>query len=105
MSGQYSANAFTLAPASPQAAAISQLFTGTLIFLGAILVLVWALVIYALVRYRDRPGAPKANRAVLANNGPPKTVSVQVTEIRLRPSTKEVGNHVTANTGTAHGER
>ena len=62
MSGLYSANAFTLAPASPQAAAISQLFIGTLVFLSVILVLVWALVIYALIRYRDRPGAPEARQ-------------------------------------------
>ena len=59
MPGTYSSNAFTLAPASPQAAAISSLFVGTLIFLGAILTLVTVLVIYAIVRYRDRPGAPE----------------------------------------------
>jgi cytochrome c oxidase subunit 2 len=62
MTGTYSANAFTLAPASPQAAAISQLFVGTLIFLGAILTLVTFLVIYAVIRYRDRPGAPAAQQ-------------------------------------------
>jgi cytochrome c oxidase subunit 2 len=55
----YNANAFTLSPASPQAAAISQLFVGTLIFLGAILVLVVVLISYAIIRYRDRPGAPE----------------------------------------------
>jgi cytochrome c oxidase subunit II len=55
----YNANAFTLSPASPQAAAISQLFVGTLIFLGAILVLVIVLIFYAIIRYRDRPGAPE----------------------------------------------
>ena len=55
----YNANAFTLSPASPQAAAISQLFIGTLIFLGAILVLVIVLISYAIIRYRDRPGAPE----------------------------------------------
>jgi len=60
MPGPYTANAFTLAPASPQAAAISSLFVGTLIFLSAILVLVTFLVVYAIVRYRDRPGAPEA---------------------------------------------
>ncbi|HTU43043.1 MAG TPA: cytochrome c oxidase subunit II [Candidatus Aquilonibacter sp.] len=59
MSAPYGTNAFTLAPASPQALAIAQLFTGTLIYLGAILVLVTFLVIYAIVRYRDRPGAPE----------------------------------------------
>jgi cytochrome c oxidase subunit II len=58
MPGPYTANAFTLAPASPQAAAISSLFVGTLIFLSAILILVSFLVIYAVFRYRDRPGAP-----------------------------------------------
>jgi cytochrome c oxidase subunit 2 len=58
MPGPYTANAFTLAPASPQAAAISSLFVGTLIFLSAILILVSFLVIYAVIRYRDRPGAP-----------------------------------------------
>jgi cytochrome c oxidase subunit 2 len=57
MAAPYGANAFTLNPASPQAAAISQLFVGTLIFLGAILVLVSVLIIFAIVRYRDRPGA------------------------------------------------
>ncbi len=62
MPGPYSANAFTLAPASPQAAAISQLFVGTLIFLGAILALITFLVIYAIIRYRDRPGAPEARQ-------------------------------------------
>jgi cytochrome c oxidase subunit 2 len=58
MPGPYTVNAFTLAPASPQAAAISNLFVGTLIFLSAILILVSFLVIYAVIRYRDRPGAP-----------------------------------------------
>jgi cytochrome c oxidase subunit 2 len=58
MPGPYTANAFTLTPASPQAAAISNLFVGTLIFLSAILILVSFLVIYAVIRYRDRPGAP-----------------------------------------------
>jgi len=62
MPGPYSANASTLAPASPQAAAIAHLFVGTLIFLGAILALVSFLVIYAVVRYRDRPGAPEARQ-------------------------------------------
>jgi cytochrome c oxidase subunit II len=62
MPGPYDANAFTLAPASPQAAAISRLFVGTLIFLGAILVLVIFLVIYALLRYRDRPGASEPSQ-------------------------------------------
>jgi len=59
MAGPYNANALSLAPASPQAAAISRLFAGTLVFLGAILLLVIFLVVYALVRYRERPGAPE----------------------------------------------
>jgi cytochrome c oxidase subunit II len=63
MPGPYSANAFTLNPASPEAAAISHLFVGTLIFLGAILVLVTFLIIYALVRYRDRPGASEPRQS------------------------------------------
>jgi cytochrome c oxidase subunit II len=62
MPGPYNLNAYTLAPASPQAAAIARLFGGTLIFLGAILALVIFLVIYALVRYRERPGAPEASQ-------------------------------------------
>jgi cytochrome c oxidase subunit II len=59
MPGPYTANAFTLSPASPQAAAISNLFVGTLVFLSAILILVSFLVTYAIIRYRDRPGAPE----------------------------------------------
>lgn len=62
MPGPYTANAYALAPASPQAAAISNLFVGTLIFLSAILALVTFLVIYAIIRYRDRPGAPEARQ-------------------------------------------
>jgi cytochrome c oxidase subunit 2 len=57
MPGTYSSNAYTLAPASPLAAAISHLFVGTLVFLSALLVLVTGLVVYAIIRYRDRPGA------------------------------------------------
>ena len=57
MQGPYSANTFVLAPASPEAAAISRLFTGTLVFLSVILVLITFLLIYAIVRYRERPGA------------------------------------------------
>jgi cytochrome c oxidase subunit II len=63
MPGPYNANAYTLAPASPDAAAISRLFVGTLIFLAAILALVTFLLIYAIVRYRDRPGAPEARQS------------------------------------------
>jgi cytochrome c oxidase subunit II len=62
MQGPYSANAFTLSPASPQAAAISQLFIGTLIFLGAILILVTVLITYAIIRYSDFPGAPEPSQ-------------------------------------------
>jgi len=62
MPGPYTVNAFTLVPASPRAAAISQLFIGTLIFLSAILVLITFLVIFALIRYRDRPVAPEAQQ-------------------------------------------
>jgi cytochrome c oxidase subunit 2 len=47
----------TLNPFSPQAAAISHLFVAILIILGVIFALVTALVIIAIVRYRDRPGA------------------------------------------------
>jgi cytochrome c oxidase subunit 2 len=58
----YSANASTFAPASPEAAAISRLFVVTLIFLAVILALVTFLVIFAIIRYRDRPGAPEARQ-------------------------------------------
>jgi len=46
-------------PLSPQAAAISHLFVAILVILGAIFLLVSAMVGYAVVRYRDRPGAPE----------------------------------------------
>jgi cytochrome c oxidase subunit II len=59
MPSPYSANAFTLSPVSPQAAAISQLFIGTLIFLAVIFLLVVFLMALAIYRYRDRPGAPE----------------------------------------------
>lgn len=49
----------TLNPLSPQAAAISHLFVGILTVLAGIFLLVLAMVGYALVRYRDRPGAPQ----------------------------------------------
>jgi cytochrome c oxidase subunit II len=62
MPGPYNFNAYTLAPASPQAAAIARLFGGTLVFLGAILILVVSLVAYALVRYRERPGGLEARQ-------------------------------------------
>src|SRR5579884_871531 len=62
MSAPYKANAFILNPASPEAAAIGRLFGGTLIFLGLILVLVISLIVYALVRYRERPGGPEAEQ-------------------------------------------
>ena len=63
MPGPYIVNAFMLAPALPQGAAISQLFVGPLIFLSATLALIAFLVIFALIRYRDRPGAPKAQQS------------------------------------------
>lgn len=47
----------TLNPLSPQAAAISHLFVGILAVLGAIFLIVLVMVGYAIVRYRDRPGA------------------------------------------------
>jgi cytochrome c oxidase subunit II len=59
MPSPYSANAYTLSPVSPQAAAISQLFIGTLIFLGVILVFVVFLISLAIYRYGERPGAPE----------------------------------------------
>ncbi len=52
----------TLNPFSPQAAAISHLFIVILLILGAIFTLVAALVIFAIIRYRDRPGAPEARQ-------------------------------------------
>src|SRR5579885_39678 len=52
----------TLNPFSPQAAAISHLFIAILIILGGIFLLVTALVIVAIIRYRDRPDAPEARQ-------------------------------------------
>jgi cytochrome c oxidase subunit II len=52
----------TFAPASPQAHALTTLFEGVLIVLGAIFLLVTGLVIFMIVRYRDRPGAPEARQ-------------------------------------------
>jgi len=52
----------TLNPFSPQAAAISHLFVAILVVLAAIFVLVTALVTVAIIRYRDRPGAPEAKQ-------------------------------------------
>ncbi|HKN00349.1 MAG TPA: cytochrome c oxidase subunit II [Candidatus Binataceae bacterium] len=52
----------TLNPFSPQAAAISHLFVAILLVLAGIFALVAALVIYASIRYRDRPGAPEARQ-------------------------------------------
>jgi cytochrome c oxidase subunit II len=62
MSESYSANASALVAASPQAAAMLRLFYGTLIFLAVILALVSFLVIFAIIRYRDRPNAPEARQ-------------------------------------------
>jgi cytochrome c oxidase subunit 2 len=45
-------------PLSPQAAAITHLFVGIFAVLGAIFTVVLVMVGYAIVRYRDRPGAP-----------------------------------------------
>jgi cytochrome c oxidase subunit 2 len=52
----------TLNPVSPEAAAISHLFVAILIILGGIFLLVTVLVLYAIARYRDRPGAPEAKQ-------------------------------------------
>jgi cytochrome c oxidase subunit 2 len=43
-------------PASPEATAIANLFTTTLVIAGLVLLLVTGMVTYALVRYRDRSG-------------------------------------------------
>jgi cytochrome c oxidase subunit 2 len=56
---EYSANASVFHPLSPAASAISALFIGTLIFLAVILALVTFLVIWFIIRFRDRPGAPE----------------------------------------------
>lgn len=56
----------TLNPFSPQAAAISHLFVAILIILGAIFALVAGLVIYAIIKYRDRPDATEP-RQVFGN--------------------------------------
>jgi cytochrome c oxidase subunit II len=47
----------TLAPASPEAHALATLFEGVLVVMFAIFLLVTGLIIYMIVRYRDRPGA------------------------------------------------
>ena len=52
----------TFAPASPQAHALTALFIGVLIVLAAIFLLVTGLVIFMIVRFRDRPGAPEARQ-------------------------------------------
>ena len=52
----------TLNPFSPEARAIASLFSVMLLILGAIFVLVAALVTFAIVRYRDRLGAPEARQ-------------------------------------------
>jgi cytochrome c oxidase subunit 2 len=46
----------TFSPASPEAQAVTEVFTITLAVLGVILAVVTTLVIYAAVRFRDRPG-------------------------------------------------
>jgi len=52
----------TFAPASPQAHALTALFIGVLSVLCAIFVLVNGLVLFMIVRYRERPGAPEARQ-------------------------------------------
>lgn len=52
----------TFSPASPQAHALTALFIGVLIVLAAIFVLVTGLVIFMIVRFRERPGAPEARQ-------------------------------------------
>jgi cytochrome c oxidase subunit 2 len=52
----------TFAPASPQAHALTALFVGVLLVLLAIFLLVTGLVIFMIVRYRDRPGAAEARQ-------------------------------------------
>src|ERR1035438_4192000 len=52
----------TFAPASPEAHALTALLIGVMIVLGAIFLLVTGLVIFMIVRYRDRPGAPEARQ-------------------------------------------
>jgi cytochrome c oxidase subunit 2 len=52
----------TFSPVSPQAHALSALFIGVLIVLAAIFVLVTGLIIFMIVRFRDRPGAPEARQ-------------------------------------------
>ncbi len=47
----------TLNPMSPLAAAIAKLFAAVLVILGLIFALVAVLVVFAIVRYRERPGA------------------------------------------------
>lgn len=58
----------TLNPLSPQAAAITHLFVAVLYVLGAIFLLVLGMVTYAVVRYRDRPGAPPARQTFGSRN-------------------------------------
>ncbi|HLI80575.1 MAG TPA: cytochrome c oxidase subunit II [Candidatus Binataceae bacterium] len=50
------------APASPLAHALSALLVGVFAVLVGIFLLVTTLVIYMIVRYRDRPGAPEARQ-------------------------------------------
>jgi heme/copper-type cytochrome/quinol oxidase subunit 2 len=57
----------TLNPFSPGAAAISHLFVAVLIVLFAILALVTGLVVYAVIRYRDRPRAPQPRQEFGSN--------------------------------------
>ncbi len=52
----------TFAPASPEARALTGLFEGVLVVLFAIFLLVTGLVLFMIVRYRDRPGVPEARQ-------------------------------------------
>lgn len=58
----------TLAPQSPQAVAIAHFFVVILFVLGAIFLLVLGLVSYAIICYRDRPGAPPPRQTFGSRN-------------------------------------
>ncbi|MBF6568651.1 MAG: cytochrome c oxidase subunit II [Candidatus Binataceae bacterium] len=58
----------TLNPLSPFAAQISHLFVAMLVVLGAIFLLVLGIVTYAIVKYRDRPGAPPPRQTFGSRN-------------------------------------
>lgn len=52
----------TLTPFSPEAASITHLFVGILFVMFAIFALVATMVVVAIIRYRDREGAPEARQ-------------------------------------------